>query len=301
MHEKGWMDTDGMQIWLKKIFACRPGALLKKATLLVFASFRGHLTEDVKKIAETMKTQLAVIAGGLTCQLQLLDVSINKAFKVALREEWNHHMMMMTAEDNLTKTGRRKKPSIGEVSGPVNGQAFSHQFPCLVHSQTPVDTLNSTLTDMTHALRMATNQIPSSPGLNLPLDRLQSAERSGPIRSRDERPTESISLWPRLGCILPLLKPAGGLQPRTPRRAIFWPLLRLSKACVAGSHQKEEELGLQLSEPDVKTESFRFCTLGLSRPTTHRFCKPSQRMYFMSFLSSHGLGSPTPPSGSLGY
>ncbi|VEL44070.1 unnamed protein product [Protopolystoma xenopodis] len=47
MHEKGWMDTDGMQIWFKKIFGCRPGVLLKKATLLVFDSFKGHLTEDV--------------------------------------------------------------------------------------------------------------------------------------------------------------------------------------------------------------------------------------------------------------
>ncbi|VEL37503.1 unnamed protein product [Protopolystoma xenopodis] len=63
-----------------------------------------------------MKTKLAVIPGGLTCQLQPLDVSINKAFKVALREEWNHYMMMTTG-DNLTKTGRLKKPSIGEVSG----------------------------------------------------------------------------------------------------------------------------------------------------------------------------------------
>ncbi|VEL21569.1 unnamed protein product [Protopolystoma xenopodis] len=51
MHEKGWMDTDGMQIWFKKIFGCRPRALLNKPTLLVFYSFRGHLTEDVKKIA----------------------------------------------------------------------------------------------------------------------------------------------------------------------------------------------------------------------------------------------------------
>ncbi len=59
-----------------------------------------------------MKTQVAVIPGGLTSQLQPLDVSINKPFKCFIREEWNKWMQ---EECEVTPTGRRKRPSIGMV------------------------------------------------------------------------------------------------------------------------------------------------------------------------------------------
>ena len=60
-----------------------------------------------------LKSQIAVIPGGLTCQLQPLDVSVNKSFKQKVRERWNkwigdpHH--------DLTTSGRMKRPSISEV------------------------------------------------------------------------------------------------------------------------------------------------------------------------------------------
>ena len=44
-------------------------------------------------------TELAVILEGLASQLQPLDVSINKIFKVYMKEEWNKWMMVETQDE----------------------------------------------------------------------------------------------------------------------------------------------------------------------------------------------------------
>ena len=50
--------------------------------------FKAHVTESTKRLASKLKTHLAVIPGGLTSQLQPLDVSVNKPFKGFMHEEW---------------------------------------------------------------------------------------------------------------------------------------------------------------------------------------------------------------------
>ncbi|CAI5766530.1 pogo transposable element with KRAB domain [Podarcis lilfordi] len=35
VHEKGWMDKNGMRVWVEKVWSKRPGGLLKKPALLV--------------------------------------------------------------------------------------------------------------------------------------------------------------------------------------------------------------------------------------------------------------------------
>ena len=107
------MNQDGMKLWWEKIWTRRSGALLRKPALLVFDQFRTHLTEEMKKLAAHSKTQLAVIPGGLTSQLQPLDVSINKPFKNLMQEEWTK--WMQDADSNLTPTGKVRKPTLGEV------------------------------------------------------------------------------------------------------------------------------------------------------------------------------------------
>jgi len=46
----------------------------KKASLLVCDQFKTHVTESTKRLATKLKTHLAVIPGGLTSQLQPLDM-----------------------------------------------------------------------------------------------------------------------------------------------------------------------------------------------------------------------------------
>ncbi|XP_030066606.1 pogo transposable element with KRAB domain [Microcaecilia unicolor] len=113
VHDKGWMDENGMKIWIEKVWSKRPGGLLKKPALLVLDQFRAHITEATKKRFKEEKTHLAIIPGGLTSQLQPLDVSINKPFKVLMREEWNK--WMAAGNHDLTPTGRMKRPTFTQV------------------------------------------------------------------------------------------------------------------------------------------------------------------------------------------
>jgi len=46
-HPKGWMNEEGIILWLNKVWNTRPGALLKKKLLLVWDPFRSHLTDTV--------------------------------------------------------------------------------------------------------------------------------------------------------------------------------------------------------------------------------------------------------------
>ncbi|KAG8236924.1 hypothetical protein J437_LFUL014969 [Ladona fulva] len=103
---EGWcywfMTRHGLSMRTKTTIAqkMRPGGLLRKPSLLVWDQFRAHRTETIKNKVRELKTQIAVIPGGLTCQLQPLDVS------------WigdPHH--------DLTPSGRMKQPSISEVCG----------------------------------------------------------------------------------------------------------------------------------------------------------------------------------------
>ena len=47
-----------------------------------------HVTKSTKRLATKLKKHLAVIPGGLTSQLQPLDISVNKPFKGFMHEEW---------------------------------------------------------------------------------------------------------------------------------------------------------------------------------------------------------------------
>ena len=76
-----------MKLWLEKVWSKRPGGLLKKSSLLVRDQFKANVTESTKRLATKLKMHLAVIPGGLTSQLQPLDISVNKLFKGFMHEE----------------------------------------------------------------------------------------------------------------------------------------------------------------------------------------------------------------------
>ena len=45
VHSKGWMDGEGMKLWLEKVWSKRSGGLLKKPSLLLCDQFKAHVTE----------------------------------------------------------------------------------------------------------------------------------------------------------------------------------------------------------------------------------------------------------------
>ena len=111
VHPRGWMDEDGMKLWIRKVWCNRPGGLMKRKSLLVFDSFRAHLVLGVEGTLREENTDICVIPGGLTSQLQPLDVCLNKPLKQGMRMKWTEWLMDKTNHD-FTPSGLLKKPSI---------------------------------------------------------------------------------------------------------------------------------------------------------------------------------------------
>lgn len=76
---------------------------------LICDSMRAHITPTVKNQVKQMNSELAIIPGGLTKDLQPLDIGVNRAFKVKLRASWER--WMRDSEHTFTKTGRQRRAS----------------------------------------------------------------------------------------------------------------------------------------------------------------------------------------------
>ncbi|GBB85252.1 hypothetical protein RclHR1_11800008 [Rhizophagus clarus] len=74
----------------------------------VLDSFSAHKTDVVKQRFCEKKTDLAVIPGGLTSRLQLLNVSLNMSFKAKVRNLYNN--WMSKAIKDYTPSGKIKRP-----------------------------------------------------------------------------------------------------------------------------------------------------------------------------------------------
>jgi hypothetical protein len=107
--EKCWMTIEFMMVWIKVVWKQRPGTLLNKNGMLVLDSFKGHLTQQVKEEIRKANTDL-VIPGGMTSQLQVLDVVINRPFKDHLRQVYND--WLLEGNHALTPGGKLKNPSV---------------------------------------------------------------------------------------------------------------------------------------------------------------------------------------------
>ena len=71
-------------------------------------SFRCYTTEKVKTHVSKFNTDMCLIPGGLTTQLQPADVSWNKPFKTAYRELYNE--WMASGRKHYTSAGNVKPP-----------------------------------------------------------------------------------------------------------------------------------------------------------------------------------------------
>ena len=110
VQEKGWMDGELMLRWIRDIYL---KFTKKDRSLLVLDSFRGHLTDSVKKTLRKGNTVMAVISGGCTSKLQPLDVSINKPLMSELRRSWTGYIR--DASKVGRDTGERVKSASKET------------------------------------------------------------------------------------------------------------------------------------------------------------------------------------------
>ena len=68
-----------MSEWLREIYVKRLGGFFHTApSLLIYDSMRAHFTDVVKKQVKQTNSVFAVIPGGLTKELQPLDIGRSK-------------------------------------------------------------------------------------------------------------------------------------------------------------------------------------------------------------------------------
>ncbi|KAF4804982.1 pogo transposable element with KRAB domain-like protein [Turdus rufiventris] len=85
MNPKGWMDEQVMRTWLTEFYARRPDRFFHPLPgLLIFDSMCMHKTDSMKAMVKKINSELAVISGGLTKEVQPLDMSIICSFKAKL-------------------------------------------------------------------------------------------------------------------------------------------------------------------------------------------------------------------------
>lgn len=118
VNEKGFFNEETVLEWFRLVWCRRPGALLKPRSMLVLDSFRGHITDRVKKSIANEGCDLVIIPGGLTSVVQPLDVVLNKPFKDRVGAFYNEWMAQ--ADNPKTPTGRVKRASLSTVAQWVN-------------------------------------------------------------------------------------------------------------------------------------------------------------------------------------
>nr|XP_037841937.1 pogo transposable element with KRAB domain isoform X2 [Chlorocebus sabaeus] len=110
-HRYGWMTEDLMQDWLEVVWRRRTGAVPKQRGMLILNGFRGHATDSVKNSMESMNTDMVIIPGGLTSQLQVLDVVVYKPLNDSVRAQYSN--WLLAGNLALSPTGNAKKPPLG--------------------------------------------------------------------------------------------------------------------------------------------------------------------------------------------
>ena len=95
-----------MKEWIRQ---CLPRTPRNEQSLLVWDSFRAHLTDEVKAALNRRKIDVAVIPGGLTPVLQPLDKCLNKPFKYNVRRKYL--AWMISSPFDYTPAEKKKAPS----------------------------------------------------------------------------------------------------------------------------------------------------------------------------------------------
>ncbi|XP_043994868.1 uncharacterized protein LOC122843844 isoform X1 [Gambusia affinis] len=114
VNQKGRMAENLMKDWLTECYGKRPGGFFHhQKALLVLDSMRPYITDSVKEVIKRTSTVPAVVPEGTAKYLQPLDISVSRAFKAALRLEWE--AWMSSGDISVTETGRMQRASFSEV------------------------------------------------------------------------------------------------------------------------------------------------------------------------------------------
>lgn len=72
-HEKGRMDENGVNLWIKNIWNSRPDWIKKQRAILAWNMIYSHVIENTKSRSSRINTYVAIMSRDLTSLLLLLD------------------------------------------------------------------------------------------------------------------------------------------------------------------------------------------------------------------------------------
>lgn len=107
LSNNGWMKPETTLSWINKVW----GKFSFHDRLLVWDSFRCHLTAEARAALKASKTTIACIPGGCTKLLQPADVSWNKPFKDRYRELYENWLQEEDRITDLTAFGNPRAPT----------------------------------------------------------------------------------------------------------------------------------------------------------------------------------------------
>ena len=83
----GWANDEVISFWINANF--NTAVTMTKKHLLIWDSFRGHISEQTKSLLRKKRINSAVLPGGTTGILQAADVSWNKPFKANMVKQYD--------------------------------------------------------------------------------------------------------------------------------------------------------------------------------------------------------------------
>lgn len=106
--EKAWMDEERMLMWLREIWIKytekKQEELEFSRSFLTLDSFSAHKVDSVLEEMATNDVGSLEVPGGCTSKVQVLDVSVNRPFKLVLGECWEDYVLGVVEKlgsDNL--------------------------------------------------------------------------------------------------------------------------------------------------------------------------------------------------------
>ena len=102
--EKAWMEEEKMLMWLQEIWIKyteqKQEELEFPRSFLTLDSFSAHKVDSVLESMSANDVGSLVVPAGCTSKVQVLDVSVNRPFKVILGECWENYVLELVEKMN---------------------------------------------------------------------------------------------------------------------------------------------------------------------------------------------------------
>jgi hypothetical protein len=117
VQENAWFDEEIMMHWIENVWQNQIAVDPTQNYYLLLDAFSVHQTAKVRDMFNKCNTEIDYIPEGYTSRLQMMDVGVNKPFKVYIRNEFDDWL--------IANAGNRTKPTRQMVANWIKS-AYDH-------------------------------------------------------------------------------------------------------------------------------------------------------------------------------